>query len=251
MPQGNSDTQVFGDTAATRVLPFFIALSALGNVVAVTFTGARGKPVSMQYSRSVKQELAKEGIFPFSRFWASNKPFRTPAAAFILQWIVAMIFIVGPPAGDLYSFVINLTSYQEAFMGTLVGSGLLYLRYRKSENWTPPFRTHILFTVFFIFAHLVSVVVPFIPPREGKGIFQSIPYYVFPMVGLSILLVGVIYWFVFVKVVPKLRGYKLVVERETLSDGKEVVRYKRLKLLETISNEKPFVPVVEAIDKVV
>ena len=37
----------------------FVALSALGNVMTVTFAQAR-----------VNQELAKEGVVPFGRFWA-------------------------------------------------------------------------------------------------------------------------------------------------------------------------------------
>ena len=62
--------RMFGDGAAARSLPAFIALSNLGNVLAVSFAHAR-----------VNQELAKEGMLPLSRFWASNKPFNAPAAS--------------------------------------------------------------------------------------------------------------------------------------------------------------------------
>lgn len=61
---------VFGDSAAARSLPVFVALSNLGNVLAVSFAHAR-----------LNQEFAKEGLLPFSRFWASNKPFNAPAAS--------------------------------------------------------------------------------------------------------------------------------------------------------------------------
>ncbi|WDK18603.1 amino acid permease [Colletotrichum graminicola] len=61
---------VFGNSAAARALPAFVAISNLGNVLAVSFAHAR-----------LNQELAKEGLLPFSRFWASNKPFNAPAAA--------------------------------------------------------------------------------------------------------------------------------------------------------------------------
>lgn len=63
-------TNVFGDSAGARVLPVFVCLSNLGNVLAVSFAHAR-----------LNQEMAKEGMLPFSRFWASNKPFNTPAAS--------------------------------------------------------------------------------------------------------------------------------------------------------------------------
>ena len=162
-----------------------------------------------------------------------------------------MVLIVSPPAGDLYSFVINLSSYQAGVLGTLIGGGLLYLQYRKSENWTPPFHCHILFTLVFILSHLVSVIVPFIPPKEGNGVFESIPYYILPVIGFAILLVGVIYWFGFVKLIPSLRGYKIVVERETLIDGNEIVRYMKIKLIDTVFNRKPLVAIEEKIETIV
>jgi amino acid transporter len=61
---------VFGDSAAARSLPVFVALSNLGNVLAVSFAHAR-----------LNQEFGKEGLLPLSKFWASTKPFNAPAAA--------------------------------------------------------------------------------------------------------------------------------------------------------------------------
>lgn len=107
---------VFGDSAAARSLPVFVALSNLGNVLAVSFAHAR-----------LNQELAKEGLLPFSRFWASNKPFNAPAASvstsssplwlsevdvepiqLFLHWFVTVIVLVAPPAGPAYNFIVNL-----------------------------------------------------------------------------------------------------------------------------------------------
>ncbi|KAG7115450.1 High-affinity methionine permease like protein [Verticillium longisporum] len=79
---------MFGDNAGTRVLPVFVCISNLGNVLAVSFAHAR-----------LNQEFAKEGLLPFSRFWASNRPFNAPAAALFLHWIVTVIVLVAPPAG--------------------------------------------------------------------------------------------------------------------------------------------------------
>ena len=61
---------VFGDSAGARTLPAFVALSNLGNVLAVSFAHAR-----------LNQELGKEGLLPLSRLWGSNKPFNSPAAS--------------------------------------------------------------------------------------------------------------------------------------------------------------------------
>ena len=60
-----------------------IALSAFGNVVAVTYVNAR-----------VKQEIAKKRILPFSEFWARNSRYDTPIGALILHWIFTALVIV-------------------------------------------------------------------------------------------------------------------------------------------------------------
>lgn len=61
---------VFGASAGARSLPAFVALSNLGNVLAVSFAHAR-----------LNQELAKENLLPLSRFWASTRPANSPAAS--------------------------------------------------------------------------------------------------------------------------------------------------------------------------
>ncbi len=82
--------KVFGHTAQ-RVISVFVALSALGNVMAITFSQAR-----------VNQELAKEGVIPFGRFWASSWPSGAPSAGLLLHFIPSLIVIVAIPAGDAY-----------------------------------------------------------------------------------------------------------------------------------------------------
>lgn len=74
---------VFGESAAARSLPAFVALSNLGNVLVVSFAHAR-----------VNQELAKEGLLPFSKFWASTKPFNTPAASVSLEEVTSYTWIL-------------------------------------------------------------------------------------------------------------------------------------------------------------
>src|SRR2546421_8644530 len=56
---------IFGKSSAKQVLDAIIAFSSLGNIIVQTFTAAR-----------VKQEIAKEGILPFSKFFAKNTSFR-------------------------------------------------------------------------------------------------------------------------------------------------------------------------------
>ena len=69
----------------------FVSLSALGNVLAVTFAQAR-----------VNQELAKEGVVPFGRFWASNWPFGSPGGGILLHFIPSFIILVAIPFGESF-----------------------------------------------------------------------------------------------------------------------------------------------------
>ena len=179
----------------------------------------------------VKQELAKEGVLPFSNFWESDRPFRTPAAALLLHWIFAAVIIVAPPPGEAYFFIIDLQSYQGACFSALICGGLLWLQYRKSEHWESPFHSYLPFTLIALLSSLILVSVPFMPPAAGKG--GSIPYFVFPVVGLGTLFIGVGYWVVYAKVLPRIGGYEISVEREVREDGMEVVRHRRIKKVDT------------------
>lgn len=81
---------------AERALSVFVALSAFGNVLSVIFSQGR-----------LVQELGREGVLPFSRLWASNRPFNAPLAGLFEHWLVTAITILAPPAGDAYNFVLK------------------------------------------------------------------------------------------------------------------------------------------------
>jgi amino acid transporter len=113
---------VFGEKAE-RALSVFVALSAYGNVLSVIFSQGRCKSPHLSKSPSfyvansittmlrhhivVVQELGREGILPFSRFWASNKPFNAPLAGLFEHWVVSVIIMLAPPPGDAYSFILK------------------------------------------------------------------------------------------------------------------------------------------------
>jgi amino acid transporter len=82
---------VFGGTAE-KALSVFVALSAFGNVLSVIFSQGR-----------IVQELGREGILPFSQFFASNRPFKAPLAGLFEHWVVSVIIMLAPPPGDAYS----------------------------------------------------------------------------------------------------------------------------------------------------
>ncbi|KAI8290864.1 High-affinity methionine permease [Colletotrichum sp. SAR 10_98] len=208
---------VFGSSAGARALPAFVALSNIGNVLAVSFAHAR-----------VNQEFGKEGLLPLSRFWASNKPFNAPAASLFLHWLVTVIILVAPPASSgAYGLIVDLYTYPGAWINGFVGIGLLYLQWNKKENWSSPWHTHAPITILYILVNFFLCIVPFIPPN-GSWNADGYPYYVFPIVGVGVILLGGVYWVCWTKIWPAFGGYKIVAERSYDEDDNEVIRYKKI-----------------------
>lgn len=56
----------------------------------------------------IVQELGREGILPWSGFFASNKPFSAPLAGLFEHWVVSVIIMLAPPPGDAYNFILNV-----------------------------------------------------------------------------------------------------------------------------------------------
>ncbi len=83
--------------------------------------------------------------------------------------------------------------------------------------------------VIFLLLNIFLAVTPFVPP-DGNWNAEGYPYYVFPVVGTGVLLLGGVYWAVFTKLWPKLGGYRIEVDRTFDEHGTEVVRYKRVML---------------------
>jgi hypothetical protein len=226
-----------GEVAATRVLPGLIALSSFGNIIVVTFVASR-----------VKAEIAKEGILPFSRFFAPNSRtvlscfFRRkvsdkdpqtsehiPAGALLLHWIFSVILVVILPSDDAYTFSIDLYSYtNDIWLGALIASGLLWLRFKPKSTWVAessykPWSSPTM-TIMLLVFYLFLIVAPFIPPVGSTPLITpSIKWYVLPVVCTNMFLGGVVYWLGFRFVWPMLYKRKLYVHRiPILLDGVQI-----------------------------
>ena len=92
----------------------FVSLSALGNVLTVTFAQAR-----------VNQELAKEGVLPWSRFWASAWPKRAPSAGLLLHFIPSFIVLIAIPFGRAVTLHVLAIANQIGSQATLITSSLM------------------------------------------------------------------------------------------------------------------------------
>ncbi|KAK8191314.1 amino acid/polyamine transporter I [Phyllosticta capitalensis] len=200
---------VFGPKAE-RALSVFVALSAFGNVMSVIFSQGR-----------IVQELGREGVLPFSKFFASNWPFNAPLAGLFEHWVVSVVIMLAPPPGDAYNFIVNVISYPLAIVNTFVSGGLIHLYLNRDKyNWHPPCRATLPVVVFFLLSNIYLVVAPYVPPETAsQNVYESLPYYLHCVVGTGIVLAGGVYWLVWAKLLPRLGNYHLKKETIVGADG--------------------------------
>lgn len=200
----------FGETAE-KASSVFVALSALGNVMSVIFSQGR-----------IVQQLGREGSLPFSRFWASSKPFGSPFTGLMQHWIVCIVTMLAPPPGDAYNFILNLISYPLNVVNTFVGFGLLYLRYQNYKGravWNAPIKSPIPVTIFFAFSSLYLIVAPYIPPSAGQSVYNDLPYWIHAVVTWGVFGIGFVYWVVWSIVLPRIGKYDIEVKEVLGEDG--------------------------------
>ncbi|KII84566.1 hypothetical protein PLICRDRAFT_57546 [Plicaturopsis crispa FD-325 SS-3] len=195
---------------AERILSTIIALSTLGNILAVLFSQGR-----------VVQELGREGIIPYSSFFASNKPFNAPLPGLFWQWLFSALYVMAPPPGDAYLFMLNMSSYPHAIINTFVSGGLLFLYtpWCRKWEWNPPFRAPKLLVAFFFASNIFLIFVPLIPPLPGTELYDFLPYWSHVFVAVSISLFGVVYWYIWSVWLPRRNGYVLVRQLVRQDDG--------------------------------
>lgn len=219
---------LFEVDTAKRVMAAMIAFSIFGNIVVMTFTAAR-----------VKQEIAKEGILPFSLFfatgrttwsaWLSNRWFpasekdeeKTPMAALGLHWISSLILIAVTAKlspDEAYTVLVSLYCYSIILLnGFLVSGGLLLLKFTPSRRWAAS--ANIKFWVDPLHAVVYFVTCGFLLFTAFKqpefNFSPELRWWIIPSIGLSSLTWGTIWWLGLHLVMLK-RMKELVVNRFTL-----------------------------------
>ncbi|KAF2004027.1 amino acid transporter [Amniculicola lignicola CBS 123094] len=229
--------KMLGAKHGARALAGFTAVSSLGNIIGMTFTSAR-----------VKQEVAKEGVIPFAKFFGENRSiFRkkrsthpdgsteieddhepTPLGALFLHWCFAMILILATwkaKPSTAYKILVNAWTYSiESFFGCLLGLGMLRLRLFtgwKSVSSMPHWLSISAASVFFL-ANAFPLVTIWIPPSKNapesvRQLIPNYPWYMTGLLGWTMLAVGVVYYLGFRFLVPRFgarKGKEFVVDRE-------------------------------------
>jgi hypothetical protein len=154
----NDEFQNMSVNVGSRIFNALLALSSMGNIIVMTYTAAR-----------VKQEIAKEGVIPFPRFFAQSTDMslgrllramqkkgwftsilssrwlspeahreKTPVGALILHCLSCVVLIFatwGLPVDTAYSILTSLSSYViNGIIGTFIGLGILILRFKGPAN---------------------------------------------------------------------------------------------------------------------
>jgi amino acid transporter len=192
---------VFGEGSATKALNFLVLLSAFGNLLVVLIGDSR-----------MIREIGRQGVLPYTPFWVSTKPFGTPFGPYVVKWAITLIMIVAPPAGDAFSFVVNLQSYPNAIFKTAMVIGLVLLRRRRARNniARSEFRVWDVLLGFFFLIQVFIMVMPWWPPKDGPNSGDySFWYATHCVVGIGIIIACFVYYYFWMKLLPKWKGYEM------------------------------------------
>ncbi|CAO3645056.1 unnamed protein product [Cunninghamella blakesleeana] len=106
----NLFSTAFGGVFGTKVLPVFVGLSSFGFVGVVTYSGSR-----------VILEFARQGHLPFDRFFSKLHPtLHTPVHALLLLYVISLIFLLAPPPGTAFQFIMSFSGYTDYFFGNII-----------------------------------------------------------------------------------------------------------------------------------
>lgn len=213
--------KVYGDGAATRLLPALVAISSFGNLLSVTIGHSR-----------IVREVGRQGVLPFPEFWTNTWPFGTPSGPLLVKLLLTVIVILVPPPGDAFNFVIDLQSYPSNVFLVLLVVGLFLIRKRRAQAGLPPasFQAWNWVAYLYLCVSIFLLVAPWIPPPGGSnGGDVSFWYATYCVTGLAILGVCGLYYVWWAVVWPKLGKFQHVEVVERLNDGSVFTRIVRVK----------------------
>ncbi|KAM0699143.1 hypothetical protein Q7P36_001189 [Cladosporium allicinum] len=211
---------VFGDSGAVRGLNFLIALASFGNMIAVI----------IGLSRRIR-EAGRQGVLPWTKFWVSTQPFGTPLGPYAVIWGLTALMIVAVPAGDAFTFVNDLAIMPKAFFDLAMALGIYVVRYRRraANLPEPEFKAWNFVIVFNICIQLYLIIMPWYPPAGGQYAGDvSFWYATYAVVGVAIILVCAIYYYLWAICLPKWRDYSLRQEFVTLDGGAQTLQLRKI-----------------------
>ncbi|KAF9036189.1 amino acid permease-domain-containing protein [Panaeolus papilionaceus] len=211
---------IYGEMG-TKILNLVVATSCFG-----AYT------VSLLGAGRVLREVARQGLLPYPKFFASVEPFGTPMRPIFLQASFVILMLLLLPARDAFNFLVDLASYPRLSFHAALSVGVWVLRRRRQKEGVVAPREYRAwnFTIGAYFGACVFMLVfPWIPPEENRG-DVSFWYAAYCVAGIAFLLFCGLYYWVWMVALPKIFGYELVEVVEESSHGerntKLIRRYK-------------------------
>ena len=112
----------------------------------------------------MKQEIARQGLLPFSDILSSTRPFGSPLGGLLVHYIPSFLVIVCPPSEQVYTFILSVEGYPGNFISLAVGVGLIWLR-RKRPDLQRPFRAWVPAVVLILCLNVSLLAAPFFAPE--------------------------------------------------------------------------------------
>ncbi|OJI99740.1 hypothetical protein ASPVEDRAFT_128176 [Aspergillus versicolor CBS 583.65] len=206
--------KVFGSTMLWLTATL-AALSSFGSLMTASFSMSR-----------VVREFAKEGLVPYSRFFAASTPSGSPSTAFLLVFLSSAVMIVFIPFGEVYNFLLDVGQYAIAIINVLVVIGLFIIR--RKPNPQPTFRAWNPIVYLFFTSQIFLLVTPFVPAALDKG--KALPPWLYSVVAILVLSGAAIYWLVSWVVLPRHGKFVWTARKSILSDGSSVVSWDKVKV---------------------
>ncbi|KAH8110078.1 amino acid transporter [Phellopilus nigrolimitatus] len=204
-------SRVFGESWAAKILPVMVVFSCLGNI-------------TVGHARVIR-EVARQGLLPWSEFFASTKPFGTPLGPVALKYLGTVFVILALPAADAFNFLLDLSSYPDLFFAAATVFGVWILRKRRAATGILPgkFKAPNVLLAIKLASCTLLIVFPWIPPENGHA---DVSFW-YCVVGIAILLACGLYYYVWIVLIPRIGGYKIVEEVEELAGGGRLARLVR------------------------
>ncbi|KAG8874529.1 hypothetical protein FRB98_008359 [Tulasnella sp. 332] len=201
-----------------RLFPLMVTSSCIGLLIATTLYHAR-----------IVRETARQGVLPYPEFLSSTWPFGTPGGPILIQWVLSVLLILLPPAKGAFEFLIDSHIYPNLVFGTLSALAVWILRARTTLPEKGIFRAWNGFVAIYIVKCIVSLVMPWIPPRGGSHSDDGRMWYaMYCVVGLVLIVFSMLYYWVWMILLPRLGGYEMVQETVTLEGGALTNRFEKV-----------------------
>jgi len=172
-------------------------------------------------TNSVTSVVAQEGVVRKTQFPRAVIPLATTVTAIfnlLLNLIIVLVFVLAFGVDPTWTWLLF----------PFVVLALFILRY-TCPDLHRPFKTWIIVPFFFLIAQGFLLTAPFLRPPGGKG-DTSLPYWLYPIVGITVLVVGGTWWLVWRVVWPKLGKFEWVETKASLRDGTVVTGFKKRKV---------------------